>query len=86
MGPTELNPPICVQEEQNSQILALKVRDSSHQAAENDGEHKNRWKCVREAPEHKYCDAAPQCASKHDPGVREAVAEVADDDLADDPR
>ena len=58
----------------------------SHQPAEDDGEEVEVDGCIGEAPEEERGKRAPHGAEEHDPRVREAVREVAEDDLADDAR
>lgn len=58
----------------------------THQPAVDGGEGEEDAERVREAPEDEDGDAADERARNHDPRVREAVAHVPEDDLADDGR
>ncbi len=59
---------------------------STHKTSKYNGKRVDQRGALGKAPEEERSERAPERAEEHHPGVRVAVGEVAEDDLADDAR
>ena len=58
--------------------------DATHQCTENDSEEVELGRGVRETPQQEGDDSTPYGAEEHYPGIGEAVAHMAEDNLTRD--